>query len=112
MVAQLAMSEAVGREAVDDPERIAEIVVEARTDHAGRQRMAHVADALAHVVPDVGNFLGGGAALEIDEDRGDAGAREAAQEIELRRLLQRALEPLRDLLERVLNGRAWPGRLN
>ena len=52
------------------------------------------------------------AALQIDEDRGDAGAREAAQEVELRRLLQLALEPFGDLLERVLDGRARPRGLH
>ena len=106
------MGEAVGGEAVDDAEGVAEIVVEARPDDAGRQRVADVADALADVIPDVGNFSGGRAALQVDEDRRDAGAREAAQEVELRRLLQLALEPLGDLLERVLDGRARPGGLH
>ena len=36
----------------------------------------------------------------------------AAQEIELRRLLQLALEPLGDLLERVLDGCPRPGGLD
>ena len=74
IVAQLAMGEAVGGEAVDDPERVAELVVEARPDDARRQRVADIADALAHVIPDVGNLPGGRAALQIDEDRRDAGA--------------------------------------
>ena len=59
IVAQLAMREAVGGEAVDDPEGVAEIVVEARPDDAGRQGVADVADALAHVIPDVRHLLGG-----------------------------------------------------
>src|SRR5262249_10645953 len=46
--------------------------------------------------------------LEIDEDRGDAGAREAAQEIELWRFLQRAFKPLGDLLEHVIDTCAGP----
>ena len=37
---------------------------------------------------------------------------EAAQEIEMRGLLQLALEPLGDLLQRVLDGRAGPRRLH
>ena len=53
IVAKLAMGEAVGGEAVDDAERVAEIVVEARADDAGRQRVADIADALADVIPDV-----------------------------------------------------------
>ena len=112
IVAQLAMREAVGGEAVDDAEGIAELVVEARSDDAGRQGVADVADALADVIPDVRHFPGGGAALQIDEDRRDAGAREAAQVVELRRFLQLALEPLGHLLERVLDGRARPGGLH
>ena len=74
IVAQLAMREAVGGEAVDDAERVAELVVEARADDAGRQGVPHVADALADVIPDVRHLLRRGAALQIDEDRGDAGA--------------------------------------
>ena len=59
-----------------------------------------------------GTSLRGRAALQIDEDRRDAGAREAAQEVELRRLLQLALEPLGDLLQRLVDGRARPCRLH
>ena len=69
VVAKLAMREPVGREAVDDPERVAELVVEARPDDARRQGVPDIADALADMIPDVGNFPGGGAALQIDEDR-------------------------------------------
>ena len=82
IVAQLAMGEAVGGEAVDQAEGVAEVVVEARPDHAGRQRAADVADVLAHLVPDVRHFGGLGRALEVDEDRRPAGDRVAAQEIE------------------------------
>ena len=84
VVAQLAMAEAVGGEAVDQAERVAEVVVEARTDHAGRQRVADVADVLAHLVPDVGNLGRRRRSLEIDEDRRQPGRRIAAQEIEAR----------------------------
>ena len=81
-------------------------------DDARRQGVADVADAFANVIPDVRDFPGRRAALQIDEDGGHAGAREAAQEIEIRRLLQLALEPLGDLLERVIEGRARPCRLD
>ena len=64
------MAESVGREAVDDPERVAEIVVEERPDDAGRKRVANIADAFADVIPDVGDFSGGRVALQIDENRG------------------------------------------
>ena len=83
VVAQLAMREAVGGEAVDDPERVAELVVEERSHHAGRQGVAHVGDALAHVVPGVVDLPGRRRAFQVDEDRRDAGLGEAAQEIEV-----------------------------
>ena len=112
VVSKLAEGEAIGREAVDDAERVAELVVEAGSDYARRERMAHVADAFAHVVPDVRYLSRRRAALEIDEDRRDAGARVAAQEVELRRLLQRPLEPLRDLLQRVVDRGPGPRGLD
>ena len=40
------------------------------------------------------------------------GCRVAAQKVELRRFLQLALDPLGDLLERVLDGGARPRRLD
>ena len=54
IVAKLAMGESVGREPVDGAEGVAELVVEARPDDAGGQRVTDVADALANVIPDVG----------------------------------------------------------
>ena len=50
--------------------------------------------------------------MQIDEDRRGAAGGEAAEEVEIRGLLQRALEPLGDLIERVLGRRARPNRLN
>jgi hypothetical protein len=51
--------ETVGGEAVDDAEGVAELVVEAGPDDAGRQGVADVADALADVIPDVGDLAAG-----------------------------------------------------
>jgi len=51
-------------------------------------------------------------ALQVDEDRRASGQREAAQEVEVRRFLQRALEPFGHLLLRVINRRARPGGLH
>src|SRR5262245_64522736 len=84
VVAQLALREPVGSEAVDDPEGIAELVVEAGPDHAGRQSVAHVADALASVIPDVRHLARRRAALQVDEDGRAAWAGEAAQESAVR----------------------------
>ena len=47
--------------------------------------------------------------LEVDEDRRLPGRRVAAHAVEVARLLQRALQPLGDLLQRLLDRRAGPG---
>ena len=73
VIAEFPVTEAVGGEAVDQPERVAEVVVEAGSDNACRQRAADVADVLAHLIPDVRHFRGFGRALEVDEDRRPAG---------------------------------------
>ena len=112
VVAQFALGEPIGGEAVDDSEGIAELVVEARTDHAGGQGMPHVADALADVVPNVRHLAGRRLALQVDEDGRQARARIAAQEVEVRRFLQRALDALGDLEERVVDRRARPRGLH
>ncbi len=72
--------------------------------------MLDVADALADVVPSVGDLLRRRAALEVDEDRGAASRGVAPEEIEIWGLLQRAFEPLGDLIQRVLDGGAGPRR--
>src|SRR5215475_14995050 len=106
------MGEPVARETVDDPERGAEIVVEAGPNDTGWQCMADVTDILADLIPGVGNLLRARAALQVHEDRGEACLRIAAQEVEVIRFLQFALEPLCDLFKRIFDGCAGPGRLN
>ncbi len=78
IVAQFALREAVGSEAVDQAEGVAEFIVEARSDDALRQAAPHVANAFAHVVPDVRHLRGRRGAFQIHEDRGDAGPRVGA----------------------------------
>jgi hypothetical protein len=63
-VAQLAVGKAVGGEGVDDAEDIAEIVVEERPEHALRQGVADVADAVAHLLPDLGARVRAGRHLQ------------------------------------------------
>ena len=53
VVPQLPVGEPVRGEAVDDAVGVAELVVEAGADDVLRQRVADVADLLAHLVPDV-----------------------------------------------------------
>ncbi len=110
VVAQFAEREAVGGERVDDAERVAEVVVQERPEHALRQRAAHVADVLADLVPDVRDRRGRRRLLEVDEDRRLAGGRVAADRAQVAGLLQRALEALGDLLQRLLDRRAGPRR--
>src|SRR5262249_28271423 len=112
VVAQLALREPVGNETVDDPEGIAELIVEARPYHARRQGVAHVAHALAYVIPGIRHFAGRRAALEVDEDGRAAWAREAAQEIEVRGFLEGLLDAVRHLIERLLEGGAGPASLH
>ena len=112
MIAQLAVREPIGGEAVDDSKGVAELVVEAGPDDAGRQRVAHIADALADVIPDVGDLARRRAPFQRHEDGGEARAGVAAQKVQARRFLERALDPLRHLVDRLLQGRAGPGRLH
>jgi hypothetical protein len=112
IVAEFPMREAVGGEAVDQAECVAEVVVEAGSDDAGRQRAADVADVLAHLIPDVRHFRGFGRALEVDEDRRPAGDGVAAQKVETWRLLELALEPFGHLLQGVVHTCARPSGLD
>ena len=53
IVSQLSRSEPVGYKAVNDAERLSEVVVEAGANDPLRQRAPDVADVLAHLVPDI-----------------------------------------------------------
>ena len=57
MVTKFAVREAVTGKAIDNPERIAKIVVEAGPDNACRQRVADIANILANLVPGVSNLF-------------------------------------------------------
>src|SRR3954449_8759099 len=106
------MAEPVRSEAVDDAVGVAEFVVEAGAYEPLRQRAADVAHLLADLIPDVRHLRRRRRALQVDEDRGPARTRVALQVIEVRSLLQLALETIRDLLERVADRRAGPVRLH
>src|SRR5262245_46704714 len=78
----------------------------------GREAVAHVADALAYVVPDVRHFAGRRAALQVDEYGRAAWAGEAAQKIEVRGFLEGLLDAVRHLIECLLEGGAGPAGLH
>ena len=106
------MREPVGREPIDDAEGVAELVVEAGPDDSRRQGGPHIGHLLADLVPGVGYGGSRCAPLEVHEDRRGAGSGEAAQVVDVRHLLQRSLQPLRDLLQRVVECCARPRRLH
>jgi hypothetical protein len=111
-IAQLAQREPVGSKAVNGAVGVAEFVVEERPDDPLRQCQPHVADLLAHVVPGVVDGAPLRAAEQIDKDHGAAGRRIAAQHVEMRHLLQCALEPLGHLQQRLVECGARPLRLH
>ena len=110
VIAKLTMTEPVRGEAVDNSVGIAELIVEARADNAGRQGVAHIGHAFADVVPDVRDFRGGRLALQRDENRGAPRFRITLDVIEARRFLKRPLKALGDLLQRLIQVRARPAR--
>ena len=108
VVAQLRERIAVGGEGVDRAERVAELVVQERALHAGRQGVADVGDLLVHLVPGVGDLLGRRVVLQKHEDQRLPGLGVAARVVEPRRLLQLLLEALGNLLLDLARSRARP----
>src|SRR5262249_27729158 len=103
------MCETVSGESVDDSVGVPEFVVKERPDNASRQCMTDIADALAHVIPNVRHLLGPRRLFQIDEACRFSRTGVATDKIQAGRLLKRAFESLRDLLKGILNGGAWPG---
>ena len=110
-VPQLSMREPIRGEAVDDAVGVAELVVEAGADDALRHVVLDVVDFLAHLIPDVRHLSRACRNLQVDEDRGLARGRVALQVVEVRRLLELALEAVRDLLEHVADRGPRPSDL-
>ena len=102
VVAQLAMGEPVRRESIDDAVCIPEFVIGDRADDALRQGQFDVFDLLADLVPGVRHRLRPGRSLEIDKDRRLTWVGVALDVVEVRRLLQLALDALGDLQQRVV----------
>src|SRR5260221_12581903 len=74
--------------------------------------MTDGADPLPNMIPDVRNLLRPGRWFQRDEDGRHSSARVAAHEIELWRFLKRPLEPLRDLMECVVQVCTGPACLH
>ncbi len=107
-IAQLPVGETIGGEGIDDPEGVTELIVEKGADDPLRQGVAHVGDLLTHLIPGVRNLPALRTPLEVHEDGGFAGAREAAQIIQGLDLLESPFESFGDLLDRVIHVRARP----
>ena len=112
VVAQLAMREAVGHDAIDDRVGVAELVVEGRADDPLRQRPADVVDLLADLVPDIRNILWRNAPLQSHSDRCASRHRIAGDVVHIRRFLDLLFDLLGDLKKGVGDRRARPLRLN
>ena len=108
VVAQLTMREPVRRESIDDAVCIPEFVIGDRANDALREGQFDVFDLLADLIPGVRHLLRPCRSLEIDEDRRLTRVGVALDVVEVRRLLQLALDALGDLQQRVVECRARP----
>ena len=78
------MPEAIGGEAENNAESIAEIIIEAGADHALRQGVAHITHALSHFIPHIRHHRCRRRALQFNEDGGLARDSVAPQPVEIR----------------------------
>ena len=97
LIAQLAVAEPVGGEGIDDAEDIAEIIGEERPQHALRQGVADIPDAVAHFLPGARHGLGRDGVLKIDIDGDDARPRDRPHRLQAGGLFQRAFQPVGQL---------------
>ena len=109
---QLGEGIAVAGDRVEGDEGVAELVVEVGAVDAARQLAGDVADLLAHLVEGIGHVAAEGVALDLDGDDGAAGAREGAHEVEMRRLLELALDLVDHLVLHVGERGARPHHLH
>ena len=111
VIAQFPVTEAVRREAIDDPVGVAEFVVEKRPHDSLRERLPDIADFLADLVPEVRHILLRGGLEQIDKDGGRPGDGIALQIVKIGRVLQLLLDAIGHLLHGLVLGRARPERL-
>jgi hypothetical protein len=112
VVPQLPVVETVGREGVDVAVDVAELVVEERSLNTVRELSLDVAEALAHLVERRLHLVLLQRIAKLHEHRRRTRRRVAADVIEPVELLQLLLDPIGDLVERVLDRRAGPGGLH
>ena len=107
-VPQLRISEAFAGESVKRDVGIAELIVEEWSQHTGRQGALDIANLLAHLIKCVAHLPPAGFALEVHEDYGASRVRVGLHIIELRRLLDLALDLVDHLLLHFMDRRARP----
>src|SRR4030095_3098222 len=73
VIAQFPMTEAVRREAIDDPVGVAEFLIEERPHDSFRERLLDIADLLADLIPKIRHILLRRGLEQIDKDGGCPG---------------------------------------
>ena len=109
-VAQFARGEAVRREGIDIAEHVAEIVVELEAREFLREFRANVRHHLADALPDLGDMLAANGLVQFDIDDRLPRHGDRAGKVQLVQFLQLLLDPLGDLIQRLVNRGAGQGR--
>src|SRR3954447_3663397 len=112
IVLQLSVAEPVGREGVDGPEGVAELVVEDRSLNALRQGALHAGELFAHLIPQVGDVRGGRVVLQVDVDDRGTWPGVALDVVEIGDLLELLLDRVGHQVDRVVDGGAGPRGLD
>ena len=106
---ELGEAQAVGSQHVDRRIDVAVLVVEIRSDDAGRQVALDVADLLADLIPELLHLGGRRPVDQVDLDEGHARLRIAFDAVEIGKFLQLLLDLVGDLGLHLGRGRAGPG---
>ena len=88
----LLRAQSFGRDGIEHPENITEIVVDDRGLRPGRKLPFYIADAPPHLIPDLGDFVRTVARLDFHGDLGHSRHRSRLDPIELHHLLKRILD--------------------
>ncbi len=112
IVVHLRGREAIALERIEVRIDVAELIVEERALDPGWQRIGDIADFLADLVPRVGDLRRRRGVLDREEQHRLAGARIAAQEVDVGRLLELARDTVGHFLLDLARGRARPESLD